>query len=174
MIRTLTAFKTAGPTCYCRSIPARLSVVIQRLSPLRSGWNRIREVSSSNTGRERGYPSVTFRWVSSGPLDNFPIVPRLSHECFRPNLFQFITYLSRYHSTLCNLKWLQLLNHLKTESFLNNIWKCSRTSQETRCVSATKIGLLMLFRERDAVRCENHTVHRSTCTVWEESTIVRW
>jgi hypothetical protein len=36
-----------------------------------------------------------------------------------------------------------------------------RTSQETHYVSATKPNRLMLFRERVAVYCENHTEHIS-------------
>jgi hypothetical protein len=37
-----------------------------------------------------------------------------------------------------------------------------RTSQETQSVSATKPSRLMLFRERVAVYCENHTEHTDT------------
>jgi hypothetical protein len=37
-----------------------------------------------------------------------------------------------------------------------------RTSQETDYVSATKINLLMLFRERVPAYCENDVKHRDT------------
>jgi hypothetical protein len=37
-----------------------------------------------------------------------------------------------------------------------------RTSQETHCVSTINPNRLMLFRERVAVYCENHTEHAST------------
>jgi hypothetical protein len=37
-----------------------------------------------------------------------------------------------------------------------------RTSKETYYVSATKPNQLMVFRERIAVYCENHTEHTDT------------
>jgi hypothetical protein len=40
--------------------------------------------------------------------------------------------------------------------------KSVHTSQETHCVSATKPNRLILFRETDAVYCENHTEHTDT------------
>jgi hypothetical protein len=44
--------------------------------------------------------------------------------------------------------------------FLQIIYKNSvRTSQETYYVSATETNRLMLFKERVAVYCENHTEH---------------
>jgi hypothetical protein len=36
------------------------------------------------------------------------------------------------------------------------------TSQETHYVSTTKPSRLMLFRERNAAYCENHTKHTDT------------
>jgi hypothetical protein len=53
----------------------------------------------------------------------------------------------------CNsIKWCYIM------VYINSV----RTSQETHYVSATKPSRLMLFRERVAVYCENHTEHTNT------------
>jgi hypothetical protein len=45
-----------------------------------------------------------------------------------------------------------------------------RTSQETHNVTTTKLNRLMLFRETDAVYCENHTEHKYT--QWAERSVL--
>jgi hypothetical protein len=42
-----------------------------------------------------------------------------------------------------------------TQIYINSV----RTSRETHYVTATQPNRLMLFRETDAVYCENHTEH---------------
>jgi hypothetical protein len=43
----------------------------------------------------------------------------------------------------------------------------ARTSQETHYASAKKAHLLMLFMERDAVYCKNHTKHKLTACMMQ-------
>jgi thioredoxin-related protein len=44
-----------------------------------------------------------------------------------------------------------------------------RTSQETHCISATKLNRLMLFGETVAVYCESHTEHTDTVRTLRET-----
>jgi hypothetical protein len=55
-----------------------------------------------------------------------------------------------------------LLVRLPNSALTRHIIYSVRTSQETHYVSATKPNRLMLFRERVAVYCENHTKHTDT------------
>jgi hypothetical protein len=59
---------------------------------------KIGEVFGSNSSLDSGYPVLPPALQA-----NVGIVARLGHDCFLPDIFQFIIHPSFYHQDLCNL-----------------------------------------------------------------------
>jgi hypothetical protein len=78
--------------------------IISELGGLRAKlYTRMEEVLGSSLGRDTGYLDCSFSWFSQSLQANAGTVPRLDHNCFPPNPFQFIFYLSSCHPTLHNI-----------------------------------------------------------------------